>query len=88
MAAKTQNEPARTVGDAPADNLAPATTFEASGATIEPTIVERVDMSHPAVDDKPRGGTTADQNRIDFNDPGKPDDEAVAEQLGAAKPKD
>ena len=62
---------------------APATTFEASGAVIEPAIVDGVDMSHPAVDANPRANTTAAQNRIDFNDPAKPGSEAVAEQLAA-----
>lgn len=62
---------------------APATTFEASGAVIEPAIVDGVDLTHPAVDANPRANTTAEQNRIDFNDPTKDGAEAVAEQLAA-----
>lgn len=54
---------------APADTLAPATDVAASGALIEPTIVDRIDTKHPAVDDEPRKGLPADSNRIDFNDP-------------------
>lgn len=65
------------------DKLKPATEIAASGATIEPTIVERVDMSHPAVDDEPRAGTTADMNRIDFNDPSVSGQEAVERNLDA-----
>lgn len=64
----------------PAD-IAPATDFEASGAVIEPAVVKKVDMKHPAVDDNPRKGTTADMNRIDFNDPTKTDAEAVEDNL-------
>lgn len=62
---------------------APANEFAASGAVIEPAIVDAVDMTHPAVDDNPRAATSADQNRIDFNDPTKPGSEVVAEQLAA-----
>lgn len=63
------------------DDLAPATDVAASGAMIEPTIVERIDTSHPAVDNEPRKGQPVISNRIDFNDPTKADDEAVADQL-------
>ena len=83
MAATKSTGGAVRVGDQPEDNLAPATTFEASGATIEPAIVERVDMTHPAVDDHPRAGQPETANRIDFNDPNKPGAEAVAENLKA-----
>lgn len=63
------------------DELAPATDVEASGAMIEPTIVERIDTSHPAVDNEPRKGQPVIANRIDFNDPGLSDADAVAENL-------
>ena len=36
---------------------------------IEPTIVERIDTSHPAVDNEPRKGATVASNQIDFNTP-------------------
>lgn len=65
------------------DNLAPATEFAASGAVIEPTIVERVDMSHPAVDNEPRKGQPAVANQIDFNDPTLTEAEAVEDNLDA-----
>ncbi len=69
--------------DANTDTLKKATEFAASGAVIEPTIVERVDMSHPSVDDNPRAGTSPDMNRIDFNEPSAltPQEEAVEENL-------
>jgi len=62
-------------------NIAPATDFEASGATIEPGAKKSVDLKHPAVDDNPREHTTADMNRIDFNDPTKTPEEAVTDNL-------
>lgn len=65
------------------DNLAPATEFDASGAVIEPTIVERVDMEHPAVDNEPRKGQPVVANQIDFNDPTKTEAEAVEDNLKA-----
>lgn len=58
----------------------PATSFAPSGAP-EQTVAD-VDPSHPAVDNDPRAGTGADQNKIDFNDPGLSDAEAVAKNLG------
>lgn len=67
------------------DELAPATTMEASGALIEPTIVERIDTDHPAVDNEPRKNQPAVANRIDFNDPGKTESEAVADNLDAQR---
>lgn len=51
------------------DQLTPATDVAASGAMIEPEIVERIDTSHPAVDNAPRKGQPVLSNRIDFNDP-------------------
>lgn len=46
-------------------------------------IVSDVDPSHPAVDNDPRANTTADQNRIDFNDPTLTGQEAVTRNLAA-----
>lgn len=73
-----------TAGDQP-EKLAPATSFEASGAVIEPAIVDRVDMTHPSVDANPRAGATADMNRIDFNTPSAlaSQEEQVEENLKA-----
>lgn len=65
-----------TSGDA---KVAPATTFNPAGA---PDQVTDIDVNHPAVDNNPRAGTTANQNRIDFNDPTISGADAVAEQLG------
>lgn len=63
------------------ENLTPATEVAASGAMIEPEIVERIDTDHPSVDNEPRKGQPAVANRIDFNDPTKSDQEVVEEQL-------
>ena len=68
------------------DDLQPATDVAASGAMIEPTLVERIDTSHPAVDNAPRKGQPVIANRIDFNDPTKSDEAAVAENLGLKAP--
>jgi len=65
------------------DKLTPATDVAASGALIEPEIVERIDTSHPAVDDEPRKGVSEESNQIDFNDPTLSQEEAVARNLGA-----
>lgn len=54
--------------------------FGASGA---PGVDVNIDPSHPAVDADPRAGTTAEQNRIDFNDPTKTSQEAVEDALKA-----
>lgn len=64
-----------------ADKLAPATDVAASGALIEPTIVERIDTNHPAVDNEPRKGAPKVSNMIDFNDPTLTQAEAVEENL-------
>ncbi|KQS83488.1 hypothetical protein ASG58_22085 [Rhizobium sp. Leaf383] len=64
----------------PAD-VAPATTVDPSGAPVQ--IVGDVDLSHPAVDDNPRAGTTVGQNKIDFNDPTLRGADAVAKMLNA-----
>lgn len=63
------------------DDLKPATEVEASGAMIEPTIVERIDTSHPAVDNEPRKGAPKLSNQIDFNDPTLSQEEAVVANL-------
>lgn len=54
--------------------------FGASGA---PGVDVNIDTNHPAVDADPRAGTTAEQNRIDFNDPTKTSQEAVEDALKA-----
>jgi len=60
----------KTADDPKADaKIAPADTFEASGAVIEPAAKDGIDMEDPAVDSNPRAGTTVEMNRIDFNDP-------------------
>ncbi|WP_380925467.1 hypothetical protein [Sphingomonas leidyi] len=59
--------------------IAPATDFDPSGAPVQ--VVPDVDPSHPAVDNDPRADTTANMNRIDFNDPRKPGHEVVADAL-------
>ena len=51
------------------DNLSPATKPDASGALQEPEIAQRIDTTHPAVDDEPRKSLPAESNQIDFNDP-------------------
>jgi hypothetical protein len=61
-------------------NIAAATEFSPSGA---PRQVTDIDVSHPAVDNDPRAGTTADQNRIDFNDPTLEGHEAAENNLQA-----
>ena len=65
------------------DDLAPATEFAASGAVIEPAIVDRVDMSHPSVDDNPRAASTPEMNAIDFNEPSAltPQEQMVEDNL-------
>lgn len=51
------------------DKLEPVSKVEASGALIEPTIAEGIDVEHPAVDNTPRKGQPKAANQIDFNDP-------------------
>ncbi|APZ98063.1 hypothetical protein BWQ93_05900 [Sphingopyxis sp. QXT-31] len=60
-----------------------ATKIDPSGAPVQ--IVPDVDLDHPAVDADPRANTTADQNRIDFNDPTLTGSEAVEKNLAAQK---
>lgn len=64
------------------DNLTPATKVDASGAFIEPEIVERIDVEHPAVDNNPRKGQPKIANQIDFNDPHLGTEESVEKNLG------
>ncbi len=61
-----------------AADLAAADDFSPSGA---PRQVTEIDVSHPAVDNDPRAGTTVNQNRIDFNDPTISGREAVEQAL-------
>ena len=65
------------------DNLTPASSVAASGAFIEPEIVERIDTDHPAVDNNPRRGQPKIANQIDFNDPRATTEEAVEQNLKA-----
>lgn len=84
MAVTKKQAGAKIVKDDPEPaNIAPATDFEASGAVIEPGAKKNVDMSHASVDDNPRKDTTADMNRIDFNEPSAltPPEEAVEHNL-------
>lgn len=67
--------------ETPESGVKPAGTINPSGAPDQ--IVPDVDMSHPAVDADPRANTTADQNRIDFNDPTLSQSEAVEQNLKA-----
>ena len=60
-------------------NVPDATTFDPSGAPVQES--DQVDPSHPAVDNNPRAGTTVNQNKIDFNDPGLDGQEAVQKNL-------
>jgi hypothetical protein len=56
----------------------PATEFDPSGA---PHQVAQVDPDRPALDNDPRANTSADQNRIDLNDPTLSGAEAVERNL-------
>ncbi|MBH9537521.1 hypothetical protein [Novosphingopyxis sp. YJ-S2-01] len=56
-----------------------AEAVDTSGAPQQ--IVPDVDMKHPAVDADPRAGTSAEQNKIDFNDPTLTSSEAVEKNL-------
>ena len=69
---------------APGASPAPATKIANSGSITEEAVKEAVPLDHPAVDSNPREGTTADQNRIDFNDPTLSGAEAVEANLAAA----
>ncbi|MGF7152504.1 hypothetical protein [Novosphingobium gossypii] len=63
------------------DNLTPATDVAASGAIVEPEILEGIDTSHPAVDANPRAEVPKQSNQIDFNDPTISQEEAVERNL-------
>jgi hypothetical protein len=69
MAISKKTETAKAPIPDDAEKLAPATEFAASGAFIEPEIVSRVDMKHPAIDNAPRERSTPDMNRLDPNTP-------------------
>ena len=71
----------KTEDDAKDNGVKPAETVDAAGAPQQ--IVPDVDMEHPAVDADPRAGTTAEQNKIDFNDPALSGSEAVEKNLKA-----
>ena len=62
----------------------PSAGFEASGAPAQ--VVADANQDHPSLDTDPRANTTAEQNRIDFNDPVRPGIEIVTEQLGMNPP--
>lgn len=68
-------------GDRSDNGSEPVETFDPSGAPVQ--IVSDVDPFHPAVDNDPRANTTAEQNRIDFNDPTISGAEAVQRNLDA-----
>ena len=55
-----------------------ATSFSTSGAPHQTT---SIDVDHPAVDNNPRAGTTAEQTRIDCNNPKLSGAEAVEQNL-------
>ena len=65
----------------PENGIAPATEFDPTGAPHQ--TVPDVDVKNPAVDADPRANTSAEQNRIDFNDPTKSGAEAVEANLKA-----
>ena len=87
MAVTKKQAAAKVVKDDPTPaNISPATDFAASGAVIEDGAKKNVDMGHASVDDNPRKDTTADMNRIDFNEPSAltPPEEAVEKALKAS----
>jgi hypothetical protein len=66
-------------GDA---HIAPATEFDPAGAPVQSS---GFDLDHVALDTNPRANTSADQNRIDFNDPTIDGAEAVRRNLGGGE---
>ncbi len=74
-AAKAKAPASKSAGNV---SSASASQFEASGA---PAQTAGIPAGHAALDTDPRADTSADQNRIDFNDPNKSGSEAVAENL-------
>lgn len=79
----TKETPKKAPAVAEKANLTPATDVAASGAIIEPEIVKGVDTAHVSVDNNPRKDSTADMNRIDFNEPSglQSPEETVEEEL-------
>lgn len=65
--------------DTKGNGVDPATEIDTSGAPQQ--VVPDVDLDHPAVDADPRSNTSAEQNRIDFNDPSREGVDVVTEQL-------
>lgn len=65
------------------NGVKPAETVDTAGAPQQ--IVPDVDLDHPAVDNDPRKNTSAEQNKIDFNDPTLSGPEAVEQNLKAQK---
>lgn len=80
-AAKADDKKLENVGDANNGDKGAASTMEASGAIIEDSAKDAVDLSHPAVDSEPRAGVPEHSNTIQFNDPGLSQREAVMRQL-------
>lgn len=73
-AAEAETKRAEDEGRAPTNtagaNPAPASTMNpASGAYVEPAVVDAIPADHPSVENNPRRGTSAVQNGADFNDP-------------------
>jgi hypothetical protein len=58
--------PTNTAGANPSPASAPNT---ASGAFVEPAVIDAIPADHPSVENNPRRGTSAVQNGSDFNDP-------------------
>ena len=82
-ASKKTSGAATTVARKAGDKLGKAAETAASGAIVEPAIAKASVIDHPAVDVNARAGVPAESNQIDFNDPTKPQHEAVAENLAA-----
>ena len=78
----TTKATASTTADTVQTDTAATTKFAPSGAP-EQTVT--VPADHPAVDTTPREGTTAEMNRIDFNDPPLSGQEAVERALQGGK---
>lgn len=72
-----------TATTAQSDKLTADTKPDAAGVLQDPEISERVDTTHPAVDDNPRKGLPEKSNQIDFNDPTITGAEAVRRNLEA-----
>lgn len=70
---------AGTEGKADTGVVAPAEEFAPSGAPMQD--LPDVDPANPAVDDNPRSSASAEDVKIDFNDPTVSDEDAVARNL-------